>query len=139
MPKFIGNSIPGSLEIEANAGENSGTAAGLVRITYAQARMLPPAFVRCSLDTTDRGGRKSLAKRWYRWFVSAAAIVTSPRATSKMMEAARRGLRREVGPDAIDAAIATLRAMDAAEGPVPCVRHDDCRECSALAAACLAA
>lgn len=84
MPKFIGQTIAGAKEIEPNARGNSTR----VPLTYSQARLLPPADVMCSLDTTDRGGPRSLAKRWYRWFAHPLRILESSKATPLMRERA---------------------------------------------------
>lgn len=85
MPKMIGNWIEGATVIDANA---SADGADRVRISYAQARLLPAAAVTASLDTTDRGSARSLAKRWYRWFASAAAIEACTSSTKRMRELA---------------------------------------------------
>lgn len=86
MPKLIGNVIHGAVQIENNAKAN----ANRIRITYSQAAKLAPTQVICSLDTTDRGGKGSYAKRWYRWFASPSAIAMSPNSTRNMR--ARAGL-----------------------------------------------
>lgn len=87
MPKFIGNSAPsGAKEIENNAKSPK----GFIRISYSQMVLLPPDAVLFSLDTTDRGGPKSLAKRWYRWFGRISAIETEAKATPKMKSRASK-------------------------------------------------
>jgi hypothetical protein len=85
MPKMIGNSIEGAARIQDNA-----PAAGheRVRLSYSQAILLPAGDVVCSLDTTDKGSPGRKAKRWYRWYASAAAILASPRSTKIMRERA---------------------------------------------------
>ncbi len=84
MPKFVGSDISNVVRI----GDNAFASGYLVRLSYSQARLLPYEAVRKSLDTSDRGGPRSLAKRWYRWFGDARAIVASTRSTKKMLAAA---------------------------------------------------
>jgi hypothetical protein len=55
-----------------------------VRLSYSQMVLLPGDAVMYSLDTTDRGGQRSLAKRWFRWFASPAAILGCERSTANM-------------------------------------------------------
>lgn len=83
MPKFIGQEIPGSSPLPHDNATEAST--GLVRLTYAQARLLPPEDVRVSLDTTDKGSRGRYAKRWYRWFASPMAIRRCCRRTAAMV------------------------------------------------------
>lgn len=109
MPKLIGRTIPGSIRISDNAKAGP----GVVRIRYAQAKLLPCERVMCSLDTTDRGGPGRVAKRWFRWFATAAHILECQESTIAMREAAH---------EAIEAAA--------------CTDHDDCREHPELGAAC---
>lgn len=85
MPKFIGQKIENSTRIQDNASEHPDR----IRITYAQACMLPACEVLCSMDTMDRGSRGSYAKRWYRWFASPAAILAG-RGTANMIARATR-------------------------------------------------
>ena len=85
MPKMIGNWIEGATQIDNNMSAH-GT--DRVRLSYSQAVLLPASAIEASLDTTDRGGPKSLAKRWYRWFASADAIEACPRSTKAMRAAA---------------------------------------------------
>lgn len=92
MPKFIGNRAPeGAIKIHDNATEHSiaqsGTT-GAVRITYAQMLKLPATSVMYSLDTTDKGGIRTMAKRWYRWFSTVEAIQACPTATVNMRKRA---------------------------------------------------
>lgn len=81
MPKFIGKSIEGSIRVEDNASDID---LKKVRITYSQAKLLPTNCVFCSLCTTDKGGRGTYAKRWYRWFASPWEILTNEETTKKM-------------------------------------------------------
>ena len=91
MPKFIGNMIEGTTEIRDNAHDGIGR----VRLTYAQARRLPPRCVMHSLDTTDKGSCGSYAKRWYRWFATPGDIVFGTRGTPNMLHRVLVNLRRE--------------------------------------------
>lgn len=96
MPKFIGKNIPNALELgdnatEASASKHAGTS--LVRITYAQAVLLPAVEVRKSLDTTDSGSRGTYAKRWYRWFAPRAVILACSSSTASMLRRAVRCMR----------------------------------------------
>lgn len=72
----------------------------LVRVTYAQARIIQRAcgaqHVYASLDTTDRGSRRSLAKRWYRWFVDAGTIAECAQSTPSMHQRSARAEWRHV-------------------------------------------
>jgi hypothetical protein len=88
MPKFVGQTIPGSSRIEDNMLPSSKR----VKLTYSQARLMPPSHVMCSLDTTDRGSRGSLAKRWYIWYATPQAILTCPHSTANMMARAQSSL-----------------------------------------------
>lgn len=68
MPKFIGRTIPGSRELPEGARA--------LRLSYSQAIKLPATEVYRILDTSDRGGKGSYAKRWYRWYASPEAILS---------------------------------------------------------------
>lgn len=110
MPKFIGNDIDG-VEQVANNMERM---AGFVRVTFSQAARLPAVAVRKSLDTTDKGGRKSFAKRWYRWFALGEVIATSDAATDNMRQRAGLAPRTSKGagfPRAVGASAAVLADM----------------------------
>jgi hypothetical protein len=87
MPKFIGRVIPGAVRIEDNASPP-----GLVRLTFAQAKLLQGHNIRCSLDTSDRGGEGRLAKRWMRWLAEPAAIIACSSASTAMLIKAAREL-----------------------------------------------
>lgn len=80
MPKFIGRVIPGSSPLSATQN-----AAKMVRITYAQAVKLLPSDVFYTVDTSDKGGPRRMAKRWNRWYASPSAIRVCPRATPNML------------------------------------------------------
>ena len=68
-PKMVGHEPKalGATTIEANANR----VPGYTRVSFAQARKARQAGIPvvASLDTTDRGGPKTKAKRWYRWFI----------------------------------------------------------------------
>jgi hypothetical protein len=72
---------------------------------------LPPEVVSYSLDTTDKGGARSFAKRWYRWFAPRALLHKSAASTKSMRERAYSGLEW-------------------------CKEHEDCRENPELARNC---
>lgn len=78
MPKFIGNIIEGSRQLDQPEYE-------VVKISYSQARLLPPAEVMHELDTSDRGGIKCYAKRWYRWYAEKNSIIRCPKSTPNML------------------------------------------------------
>lgn len=86
MPKFIGNQIDGAKIIQDNAPETNER----VKLSFSQARLMPPEQVLCSLDTTDRGSKGSLAKRWYRWFSHPKDILSNKRSTANMIAKAKR-------------------------------------------------
>lgn len=99
MPRFVGQTIPGSTEIEPSA---SGRYPDRIRLTYAQARLLPAGQITRSLDTSDRGSRHQRAKRWYRWYAAADAILAAPASTPLMraaVEAAREAAERAARRD----------------------------------------
>lgn len=89
MPKFIGQTIPGSRDLD-DAPEG----AQLVKLAYSQAVILPATEIYRVLDTSDRGSRTSLAKRWYRWYATVEAIESCTRSTKAMLAASR--MRRTV-------------------------------------------
>lgn len=84
MPKMIGNTIHGARQIEDNARSLPERA----RLSYAQAVMLPPERVMCSLNTSDNGGFGRFAKRWYNWFAKPEDILALPNATESMIRSA---------------------------------------------------
>lgn len=83
MPKFIGNTLPGTAATET-------TTRTLARLSYAQARILQAQGLQiyAELDTTDRGGPRRLAKRWYRWYADAMAVLESAAPTPAMINRA---------------------------------------------------
>jgi hypothetical protein len=56
----------------------------LVKIPYAQKNRLPQNQVFYVYDTSDRGGIRTLAKRWYRWYALPENIACAARATDSM-------------------------------------------------------
>ncbi len=86
MPKFIGATIDGAKRMEVD--NFVGSLGETIRLSYSQAVLLDTSDVMCSLDTTDHGSRGALAKRWYRWFSTPAAILAHPRATKMMRQRA---------------------------------------------------
>lgn len=109
MPKFVGQSILGAIRLEDNLSPH-GTER--IRLSYSQAKLLPEAEVMKSLDTTDRGGPKSYAKRWNRWFASADSIMACPRSTKLMLAAARRALGA-IGAHTADERVAVEHMIEA--------------------------
>lgn len=99
MPKFIGNTIDGSREIDT-----APQGATLVKLSYSQAVKLPATEVYYELDTSDRGSRRSLAKRWHRWYAAVEAIESCAASTVKMRAAASMRRTR-----ALSTLIANLR------------------------------
>lgn len=83
MPKFIGNTIPGCQDLPDNACPRN-----MVRLSYSQAVRLPAEQVYASLDTTDRGGKNSYAKRWNRWYAYPSAILNCEKSTENMRDKA---------------------------------------------------
>jgi hypothetical protein len=81
MPKFVGTKRPDFVDAVEN---NVNKIAGFRRISRSQLDYIVRALnsehistegvFLASYDTTDRGGPKTLAKRWWRWFVNADAI-----------------------------------------------------------------
>jgi hypothetical protein len=80
MPKFIGCIITEAKRIQDDAAPNLNR----VKLSYNQARLLPPEQVICSMDTSDRGSKNCLAKRWYIWYAHPLTILACPRSTEKM-------------------------------------------------------
>jgi hypothetical protein len=89
MPKFIGNTIPGSLPLD-------GTTDGYVLLAYSQARLLPARCVFFTLNTSDKGSRGSYAKRWHNWWATADAIAQCPRSTVSMRARAMRSMSQSL-------------------------------------------
>lgn len=119
MPKLIGKIVPGALILPEN---NVLHVPGGIRLSYAQAMMLPPDLVFGSLDTSDRGSKYSLAKRWYLWFAHATDVLRFARAGGR------------VTPLMLQRAIRVAEYH--LEGPRACELHEDCSLCTELALAC---
>lgn len=86
MPRFIGCTPPqGAQGIATEDIPNTGK---LVKLTYSQMRLMDPTDVYYVLDTSDRGGPGLMAKRWYRWYATRAAIALNPRSTPSMKKRA---------------------------------------------------
>lgn len=82
MPRFIGCAPPqGASQVLAQTG--------LVKLTYSQMRLMDPTDVYYVLDMSDRGGPRRLAKRWYSWYATRAAIELNPRSTANMRNRAK--------------------------------------------------
>lgn len=89
MPKFIGHrehaknrptsSIP-TMERKR-----------LVKISFAQKILLPQNQVFFALDTSDKGSRGVLAKRWNRWYALPETLANSGTATPTMRKAGMSG------------------------------------------------
>lgn len=79
MPKFIGHR-----EHTLNKHVSEAPAASkLVKISYSQKVRLPQDQVYYCLDTSDRGGPRSFAKRWNRWYATQETILACEKATPK--------------------------------------------------------
>jgi hypothetical protein len=81
MPRFIGNRISGALQIDDNANASP----GIVQLSYTQARLLRPDQIMCSLNTSDKGGRRRMAKRWFNWFARIEDVCACEHATTTTM------------------------------------------------------
>lgn len=79
MPKMIGHS-------RSRLDAYDEPLPGDVLVSYSQAAVLHRAgiTIRARLDTSDRGGPHSYAKRWYRWYAAPAEILACPAATAAM-------------------------------------------------------
>lgn len=111
MPKFIGGWIAGANDMGHNNAEET---AVFCRLSKSQADLLPPEMVYYSLDTTDKGGIRSKAKRWNRWFAKRLDVLQHPSSTPSMRNKALSG------------PIALIR----------CILHDDCKADNMLATVC---
>ncbi len=92
MPKFIGNTIDGAPH---DLDDNTiGALVGLTRLTYAQARLMPAEVIHTSLDTSDKGSRGVLAKRWFRFFAAPRDVLANVDSTVNMIVRAKHTLRQ---------------------------------------------
>ncbi|MCI0561931.1 MAG: hypothetical protein MN733_25880 [Nitrososphaera sp.] len=83
MPKFVGRTIEGSTEIPW------GGTMGKVKLSYSQAILLPAEDIYCYYNTSDRGSRGTLAKRWYEWYAKPEDILLCTHSTPRMRAKAR--------------------------------------------------
>lgn len=90
MPKFIGRNIKVAEETIDNLVREDYVSRGLVRLSFSQAVIAKNAGVKIykSINTSDRGGPRSYAKRWYNWFVKAEDLIVIPEITKRMRELA---------------------------------------------------
>lgn len=86
MPKFVGNTIDG-VDVTARRPDSR-----YVELTYSQACKMSPQHVVAVLNTSDRGGPGSRAKRWHNWFALATDVMENPYSTSNMRGRAARQL-----------------------------------------------
>ena len=82
MPRFIGQRLTSAVRIE------EWETAGLVKLTFRQARILSGGKVFCTLNTSDKGGPQHMAKRWFNWWADADTICDCPASTPRMLELA---------------------------------------------------
>lgn len=80
MPKFIGNTIKGSIRIQDNAAPHESR----IKLTYVQAIRLPANKIMASLNTSDKGSKGSYAKRWFNWYASPDTILNNENSTDNM-------------------------------------------------------
>lgn len=92
MPKFIGTDFTMPVVSEPPKG--------FIRLTSSQVKVLMNGYDDATyaeqikngmvkvLDTTDRGGPHSLAKRWWRYYASADVIRNCPTSTDNMLRKA---------------------------------------------------
>jgi len=57
----------------------------LLKIPYSQKALIPQNQIFYELDTSDRGGARRLAKRWYRWYALPECIAHASNATDNMI------------------------------------------------------
>ena len=82
MPKLVGHNP----HVANRPAEE--TTEKLVKLSYSQKALLPQEQVFYRYNTSDRGGPKVLAKRWYEWFATPATIASCEKSTSNMLEKA---------------------------------------------------
>ncbi len=99
MPKFIGRTIPGSIDLEDLSLSDRRALTPLVSITYSQAKLLQSSDVYYMLNTSDRGAPGLFAKRWNDWYAQAETILASSAATENMKQRAAAVLneRQRIG------------------------------------------
>lgn len=91
MPKWIGN----DKRIGVTEFLESDDLTEYVRVTYSQQLLFDPSDVRVALDDTDRGGPKSYAKRWWRWYVRRECI--TPQHSESLRRRAAEGCGGRTG------------------------------------------
>ena len=79
MPRFIGQRLTSAVRIE------EWETPGLVKLTFRQARIVLPGKVFCTLNTSDKGGKGTMAKRWFNWWADADTICDCPASTPRML------------------------------------------------------
>lgn len=104
MPKFVGNRLPVPEIVFGTAG-----AAPMVKLSYSQAKLVTDIVV-CELDASDRGGPRSMAKRWFRWLARRDLVIEHPNSTEAMR---------------------TLASNHS------CTLHDDCKANRTIGALCI--
>ena len=87
MPKYIGTRIDGA-DYEERFNRLS-----YVPLTYSQAMLMPANQVYALYNTSDRGYRGTLAKRWHNWYAKPADVSLNPRSTPNMRLRATNRLR----------------------------------------------
>lgn len=88
MPKFIGHR-----EHQKNRHVSQATPATrkhLMRIPYSHKVRMDQSLVYYIMDTSDRGGRRTLAKRWNRWYALPENVACCQNATPTMRANALR-------------------------------------------------
>jgi len=82
MPKLIGHSPTAKNRplSECPAQDEK----RLIKISYSQKRLMPQNQVYYVYDTSDRGGIRTLAKRWYRWYALPENVAHAKLATENM-------------------------------------------------------
>jgi len=79
MPKLIGHSPQTENRCISECSDKR-----LVKISYSQKKLLPQNQVFYRYNTSDRGGIKTLAKRWYEWYALPETLAHAPKATENM-------------------------------------------------------
>ena len=80
MPKLVGHRP----QTENKPIAESPDKARLLKISYAQKKLLPQNQVYYRYNESDRGGPRVLAKRWYEWYVLPENVAHAKQATQNM-------------------------------------------------------
>lgn len=94
MPKFIGTNYEAKIVQKYDVLDDE----PYIRLTASQVKMLlqkyKPSIIGLvkELDTTDKGGKHSYAKRWWRYYIPATTILCIS-GTKNMKERAYNALR----------------------------------------------